>query len=307
MLSRIAVLVPLLAFATSALADGEDTIVGILENVSPGAATALQQSYGPTASAVVRVAFAKRAGKWEAYRSGVSDLEELNAAHRGFPKSVTWTITLDGKSRGQLKSALPDRWLSYSHIGVQLIRPGGAVPRFGKPTADFEPFDAGAPVYRPVVLISQVGVPQSPQPEMQDPEKWKPAKLGNGELTRALADFRRQVNTEDPQLQFGGGDVRPGKAYRSAAGEVLFAVAIRDRKRSADEVPGPAWSPHWFVANGSDPIRFLGSEMALIDAGDYDNDGQSEVVFMKVGYNFTGYVLFFDNFHQSVEFGWSYH
>jgi len=237
----------------------------------------------------------------------VADLEELNAAHRDFPKSVTWTITLDGKSRGRLKSALPDRWLSYSHIGVQLIRPGSAVPRFGKPTADFEPFDADAPVYRPVVLVSQPRVSQSPRPEVRDRQKWKPAKLGNGDLTRALADFRRQINAEDPRLQFGDGDVRPGKAYRSAAGEVLFDVAIRGRKPPADEVPGPAWRPHWFVTNGSDPIRFLGSEMALIDAGDYDNDGQSEVVFMKVGHNFTGYVLFFDDFRQSVEFGWSYH
>jgi hypothetical protein len=314
MLSRIAVLAPLLALAipaladaTPALADGEDVIVGVLESLSPGSATALQQSYGPTATAVVRVAFAKRAGKWEAYRSDVADLEELNAAHRDFPKSVTWTVTLDGKSRGRLESALPDRWLSYSHIGMQLARPGNAVPRFGKPSADFEPFDADAPVYRPVVLVSQPRVSQSPQPEVRDPQKWKLAKLGDSDLKRALADFRRQVNTEDPQLQFGDGDVRPGKAYSSAAGEVLFALAIRGRKPPANAAPGPAWSPHWFVANGSGPIRFLGSAMTVIDAGDYDNDGQSEVVFMKVSYNFTGYVLFFDDFRQSVEFGWSYH
>src|SRR5262249_25027707 len=151
--------------------------VGILESLSPGSATELQRSYGTTATAEVRVAFAKRDGKWVAYRSDVGDLEELNAARRSFPQSVTWTITFDGKSRGRLESALPDRWLYYAHIGVQLVRPGSAVPRFGKSTADFEPFDADAPVHRPVVLVSQPGVSQ---PQVQDPQKWKPTKLGNG-------------------------------------------------------------------------------------------------------------------------------
>jgi hypothetical protein len=319
MLGRIAVLAPVLAFATPALAGGEDTIVGILESLSPGSAAELQRSYGTTVSAEVRVAFAKRDGKWVAYRSDVGDLEELNAARRSFPESVTWTITFDGKSRGRLESALPDRWLYYAHIGVQLIRPNSAVPRFGKPTADFEPFGADTPVYRPVVLVSQPQASQLQTSQLQtsqlqtsqlrvhDPQKWKPAKLGNGDLRRVLADFRRQVRTESSGVEFSDGDVRPDKVYRSAAGEVLFALAIRGPKPPADGPPGPAWSPHWFVANGAEPIRFLGSEMALIDAGDYDNDGQSEVVFLKVSYNFTGYMLFFDDFRQSVEFGWSYH
>lgn len=304
MLGRIAVLVPLLAAATPALGGGEDVIIGILENLSPHAATVLKRSYGTAATAQARVTFAKRDGKWQAYRSDVGDLDELNAAYRGFPQRLSWTIAFDGKSRGQLESALPDRWLAYGDIGMQLIRPGSAVPRFGKPTADFEPFDAHAPVYRPVVLVSQ---PRSSQPQLRDPQKWKPAKLGDGDLAQALADFRRQVNREDPRLQFGDGDVRPIKVYRSADGKVLFALAIRGRKPPADEVHGPAWSPHWFVAGGSEPIRSLGSELSLIDAGDYDNDGQSEVVFMKVGYNFTGYVLFFDELRQSVEFGWVFH
>lgn len=305
MRGRIAVLVAVLAVATPALAGGEDVIIGVLESLSPHSAMMLQRSYGATATAEVRVAFTKRGGKWEAYRSDAGDLDGLNAAYRDFPHRVTWTIALDGKPRGQLESALPDRWLANSDIGLQLIRPGSTVPHFGKPTAEFEPFDAAAPVYRPVVLVSQ---PQgAPQPHVRDPQEWKPDKLGDGDLTRALAEFRRQVNSEDPDVRFSDDDVKPVKVYRSAKGNALFSLAIRGRKRPADEVAGPAGSSHWFIASGTEPIRFLGSEMALIDAGDYDNDGQSEVVFMKVGYNFTGYVLFFDDFRQSVQFGWAYH
>jgi len=250
---------PVLAFATPALAGGEDTIVGILESLSPGSATELRRSYGTTASAEVRVAFAKRDGKWVAYRSDVGDLEELNAARRSFPQGVTWTITFDGKSRGRLESALPDRWLYYAHIGVQLIRPNSAVPRFGKPTAEFDPFGADAPVYRPVVLVSQPQALQlqTSQLRVQDPQKWKPAKLGNGDLRRVLADFRRQVRTESSAVEFSDGDVRPGKAYRSAAGEVLFALAIRGPKPPADGPPGPAWSPALVCSqrHRPDPVR----------------------------------------------------
>jgi hypothetical protein len=295
------VLLPIgLARPLPALAVDDDIFVGILEYLSPGPAQELRRSYGSTTAADVRVAFAKRAGRWQAFPSDFGDLAELKTASRSFPRRVDWTIAFDGQPRGRVESELPELWLAYRDVGVQLIVSAGKLPRFGKPTAEFESFDGfDGPAYRPLVLVSQ--------PYARDPEQWRPTKLNDGYLERALPDFRQQVSTSDGRLDFKDRDVRPVKAYRSNAGEVLFALAVRGIKPPADEVQGPAWSPHWFVANGADPIRFLGSGLTLIDAGDYDNDGRSEIVFLKVDYNFTGYVLFFDGFRQSVEFGWHYH
>jgi hypothetical protein len=303
MLSRIAIAVVLLpiglAWPLPAFAVDDDIFVGILENLSPGQAQELRRSYGSTVAADVRVAFAKRAGHWQAFPSDFGDLAELKTASQSFPHRVDWTIAFDGSPRGRLESALPEQWLAHRDVGIQLIISAGKLPRFGTPAAEFEPFDGDGPVYRPVVLVSQ--------PNARDPEQWKPTKLDNGYVERALPDFRHQVSTSDPGLTFKDRDVRAVKAYRSNAGAVLFALAIRGIKPPVDEVPGSAWSPHWFVANGADPIRFLGSGLTLIDAGDYDNDGRSEIIFLKVDYDFTGYVLFFDGFRQSLEFGWHYH
>ena len=47
--------------------------------------------------------------------------------------------------------------------------------------------------------------------------------------------------------------------------------------------------------------------MELVDAGDYDGDGRSELLFWRGGYNRDGYVLVFDELRQKVEYTWSYH
>jgi hypothetical protein len=47
--------------------------------------------------------------------------------------------------------------------------------------------------------------------------------------------------------------------------------------------------------------------MVLVGAGDYDGDGNSEILFQGGGYNKDGYTLYFDNLRQKAEFNWSYH
>jgi len=46
--------------------------------------------------------------------------------------------------------------------------------------------------------------------------------------------------------------------------------------------------------------------MWLVDAGDYDNGGKSEVLFAIDGYNMGGYRLFYDDFSRSAEFRFYY-
>ena len=53
--------------------------------------------------------------------------------------------------------------------------------------------------------------------------------------------------------------------------------------------------------------RASSTATSRIDAGDYDNDGHSELIFAKPGYNYDGYVLYDDDLRHPVEFGWSYH
>jgi hypothetical protein len=71
--------------------------------------------------------------------------------------------------------------------------------------------------------------------------------------------------------------------------------------------PEDAFVNQWFVVKPGGEIRFLGAGMWLVDAGDYDNDGKSEVVFSIDRYNQGGYELFYYDFKKSAVFQFSYH
>jgi hypothetical protein len=45
----------------------------------------------------------------------------------------------------------------------------------------------------------------------------------------------------------------------------------------------------------------------LVDAGDYDAGGWSEVVFWHSGYDEDGYSLLYRQFHERTDFFWIYH
>ena len=64
---------------------------------------------------------------------------------------------------------------------------------------------------------------------------------------------------------------------------------------------------HWFGHYGEDPLQFLGSEMTLLDTGDYDGDGYSEFVFWVNGYNENGYRIVFGRLQETATFVWHYH
>ena len=68
-----------------------------------------------------------------------------------------------------------------------------------------------------------------------------------------------------------------------------------------------AFGGQWYVIDPTGKPRFLGTNIWLVDAGDYDNSGSSEVLFSINGYNSGGYRLFYKNFTQSAEFLFHYH
>ena len=82
------------------------------------------------------------------------------------------------------------------------------------------------------------------------------------------------------------------KAYCSATGDVLLAF------RAHPSV--------WFLVRKGVNTR-IGGDLTLLDTGDYDGDGASEVIFQSSGYNRDGYILFHPRDGSKQEFHWSYH
>ena len=276
----------------SARAVAAEVDLGILEHLSPAQQTRLEKTYGQKPQAVVRVAFHGAGGTWVAFPSDIAAIGQ-------FPAKVAWNVAFDGQARGRLDSASPPQWLAYADLGLQFLLPGAVPPRIGAPAAAYEQWDSDTPVRRPLVVVSG--------PHVEDPEHWKPAPPDAALLQRGKDSFRARLAEENQSLAADKASLQLMKSYRSAKGEFLLAFLVQGKAPPPDEVPGPEWSPHWFVAGASGAMRFLGNELLLIDAGDYDGDGRSELVFRKSSYDYDGYVIYFDDFAKSAEFGWNYH
>jgi len=85
----------------------------------------------------------------------------------------------------------------------------------------------------------------------------------------------------------------------------LIALRLDNHGQVCDGPPEKDDWVHWFLL-GRIP-RYLGNQMALIDAGDYDGDGRSELLFWFSGYDRDGYVLMSEGFVRRASFLWNYH
>ena len=63
----------------------------------------------------------------------------------------------------------------------------------------------------------------------------------------------------------------------------------------------------WFVTDPHKAVRYIGAGMWLVDSGDYDNDGKSELLFSIDRENRGGYELFYDGFKNHAIFEFGYH
>ena len=96
------------------------------------------------------------------------------------------------------------------------------------------------------------------------------------------------------------------QAYGSKNGLKIVAVGLDGNQYGCDGPQPEEWSANWFLIDGKQ-LDFIGREMTLLDAGDYDGDGKSELLFWHSGYNEDGYILISDSFTQKTAFTWKYH
>lgn len=277
--------------------EGPTVILGIVED-SPG-----HYSEDPNYS-TVRVVFYRQGKTWNAFPSYCPDQKCLGYIASKYPLEVDWTIAFDGRELGHVTSRAPRSFEFYSTIGQQILEV--TPPHVGKRSPEFGGFTE-SPVYRPLIAVSQ--------PNYRDPEAWKPTNLSN----RTIFGLRQQFRKRHPKVtncsknniekalpwSYSDGNISVVKGYASNLGWIVAELQL-----SEYECDGPAdeaFSPQWFVVSPEQKVRALDSNMWLVDAGDYDNDGKSELVFSIDDYNRGGYKLFYDNFTQKAVFEFSYH
>jgi hypothetical protein len=147
----------------------------------------------------------------------------------------------------------------------------------------------GLAVHRP--LIATTGS------RCSDPEGWKRARVSRDELLRLLPTIHEREVELFRMRQNADEHYAVEKAYRNARGDRLLVVTTADVK----EGYGTRLLVH--VTPGGDP-RIVAEGVSVLDAGDYDGDGRSEVVAMAAGAEGGTIMLFSDDFAQQARFDW---
>jgi len=281
----------LIVSAESSKAD--DLLVAVLE----------QPQCKESSDLMVRVLFAKLNRKWIA-------LDNRNVAEPYDFSKVTWTAALDGRNIGQVKTVDPKtdiapEW-TYPRDKLLQIAPSIDVPKIMNRSEVFSGW-CNEPKFRPVVLVSQSN--------FKDPAGWKPFHAPEETRHQLFPEFKKAVGsvkrcpskheTKAIPYDYQSRDLLLFKSYQNALGQKLISIGLDPNVYNCDGPLGSAWKPNWFVVDKR--IRYVGSELSLVDAGDYDNDGKSEVIFWHRGYNEDGYSLFYGDFNSRVDFYWNYH
>jgi len=274
-------------------------ILGVLEDL-PGHYAGESDFRG------VRVVFQKSGSEWRAFPTKCEDQKSLIYLTNSYPGEVNWTIAFDGRNLGRVTSHAPADFAWYSEIGVEKITSNGPIPTIGKQSAEYSLW-GGTPVYRPLVAVSK--------PNFNDPDSWKRVELADNQIDAVRQKFRAKFpkvgNCKNPEenierpWKYSDEDIRVISAYSSKSGWSLVQVGLTGNRCDGWDDNGP-FNGQWYLVRPSGETEFLSANMSLVDAGDYDNDGKSEVLFAIGGYNTGGYRLYYSDFNKSVSFVFHY-
>ena len=252
-------------------------------------------------SVAVRAMFARRGQEWVALTS--------REGSQGVSLPAVWTVGLHGKTLGRITTSDPgfqtdDAW-TFPRDRLLLVTPGQPEPEVGNKQRGFAGW-CDPPTRRPLVVVSR--------PTVQDPDRWKPYRPVDALRSHLFEDFTKHAGAvstcpADPEvptpLAYGSRDLVFFPSYQDRSGKRLVVLGLDVHRNTCDGPPGPGFAPHSFLL-GNEAL-YLGSNLTLVDAGDYDSDGASEVLFWYSGYNDDGYTLFYDGFRKHVDYHWNYH
>jgi hypothetical protein len=254
----------------------------------------------------VRVLFYKENDKWVT----LDTESKQNALEL---ERIKWTIAFDGKNLGNLVT-VDDTRLEYPGCSWCFprdkffrIEDFNKFPKLGNKHKRFWDW-TGLPNNRPVVLVNA--------PNYKDKEKWKRFNPTQNILLRVFPKLKKSMSEglhckgppsyEMTRFDLTIKDVELYRSYKNINGEMLISTGIS--KKHLENCDAPEDFNDWIIwfHLGQD-IKLIGNGLDLLDAGDYDSDGEVEFIFSYSGYNRDGYTLFDKSFEERYDYKWGYH
>ncbi|GEM_PF-5151770 len=251
---------------------------------------------------VVRPLFANSNGKWIALNSS-------SRARTFLSKEVSWFVVAGGKSRQRLSSVdvgiKPDPEWTYPRDFWHLPKLADDLKATPNTSGLFVGW-CDAPKIRPFALTTRGGV--------SDPELWSSSTLPMPSSTQLAQAFRRSLkgtrlclDGDKPRpYQLNSRDISVTTRVVSTKGISLVELRLKRNTIECQSERGDALGSRWFVLDQT-TIRYLGSDLSLVEIADYDKDGASEALFWFSGYNNDGYSLFSEGLRTRTDFLWNYH
>jgi hypothetical protein len=265
-------MLPTLLLMAAASSAAGSSVLGVLT----------QDPCGERKGQFVQVLFAKGPDGWRELPSWDS------AKDMALPRQ--WTVAFDGRRLAQFRTLQPKAsGCPFSCAIVLAPATGQFLPKVKSLPGVFG-MECGDAPYRPLVVVSA--------PNYSDPAGWKPVEPSGIDMSLLFQQFTRVAGkatgcpphaTAEVPFHYAPKDLQL-RSYRDISGRVLVTAQLDPH---LDTCGGPnevAWMSHTFVFEGG--ARYLGPEITLIDAGDYDADGESELLFWHAGHDSDGYVLF---------------
>jgi hypothetical protein len=276
-------------------------ILGILEDHN----TSGSDDPGKEAFHTIRVLFKKTGVKWYSLKDAFHNSSNNNYSPLQFmPEIINWHVCFDGKEVGMVKSKRYKGLSIPSVPGVSFFMPDTEknVPIVG-PRSNYFRGWADGPIHRPLVVNTM--------PYYQDLEVWKPYVITEEDLVLIKTKLQKQFRLSNRAL--AKAKITSLRCYQSQINHAKILSIEVGNVDSVKTLPLDAATEDehlsyyltFFVDD--EGIRYLQGSLTLVDVGDYDSDGINEFIFKYQGYNYDGYIIYYNNFKQFVEFGWNYH
>lgn len=236
----------------------------------------------------------------------------MNSAQTASPyiqSKMSWSVAFDGRKLGTIQTTdpgftTPYSW-TYTRDRLLNVQSSDLAPSVANKSGLFSGW-CQKPAVRPLIVVSGG--------QVDDPETWRPTTVSVDDLARLFDDFRRNAGVayicanlleSGVPFEYGLQDLEAVKGYKNNSDRRLITMRLK-KGSNCDGPIDKSWDRHSFLTTKSS-IAYLGVGLELVDAGDYDGDGASELIFWFSGYNHDGYMLYSKDSPGLIPFTWKYH